>query len=293
MAISRKFLIVANPMARRDTDSIIEIIRVEAPSGAELDVECTAPVRFDAGYLRERAAGCEAVIAVGGDGTVAETTTALDGLDIPLGIIPAGSTNVIARNLKIPRNPRDAASLIFRRPATRRIDVGLCNGRRFLHMGGAGFDSRMFEATSLSLKKRLGWAAYLQGASKTIFAPPARFSIAVDGTTVECVSPLVLVANGASIVSPSFKLYRDIRYDDGCLDVIIFTAMHPSEIVKTIGRFATRSLEKSAYTVRLQGREIELRADPPIPLQLDGDIVGLTPARFSLLPLALEIIVPH
>jgi len=179
-------------MARRGLDSTLDIVRARAPIGTELDVVFTVPEHLQPGSLADRARGRRAVIAVGGDGTVAEATTAVHGLEIPVAIIPSDSTNVIARSFRIPREPAAAADLVFGHHAMRTIDVGLCNGRRFLHMGGAGFDSRMFEATSHSLKKRLGWIAYLQGASKTILAPAIRFSIEVDGTVVECASPLVL-----------------------------------------------------------------------------------------------------
>lgn len=289
---ARRFLVVANPVARRGTDSIIDLLRSAAPPNSELDIEFTRPAHLEIGELKDRAIDCEAVIAVGGDGTVADAATSVSGVDIPLGIISAGSTNIIARNMGIPKDPAKAASTIFGRHTTRRIDVGLCNGRRFLHMGGAGFDSRMFALTSRNLKRRLGWVAYLQGASKTILAPPARFTIVVDGHEIDCLSPLVLVANGPSVIAPSLKVHSSIRNDDGRLDVVIVTAHRTVEIMRTVGRFALRSLEKSPYVIHLQGREVELRSEPAIQLQLDGDIVGETPAYFSILPLALEIIVP-
>lgn len=291
MGDKRAFLVVANPLARRGADSIIDQIRRVAPVNAEFDILFTEPARLEAGALKARARGREAVIAVGGDGTVAEAATGLNGEPVALGIVPAGSTNIVARNLGIPNDPVAAAELIFRRPRTRHIDVGLCNGRRFLHMGGAGFDSRIFATTSKRLKRHLGWVAYLQGASQTIFAPPVRFTVIVDGAEMECESPLVLVANGGSIIHPSISVLPGIRYDDGYLDVIIFTARRPVEIASTLGRFATRALEKSPHAIHLRGQSIELKSHPPIPVQLDGDIIGNTPAKFTLLPSALEIIV--
>ena len=288
----RRFLIVANPVTRRGAETIIEQIRRVAPPNARVDVQFTEPTHMAPGALSSRAGEYEAVMAVGGDGTVAEVATAIDGHEIAIGIIPAGSTNVIARNLRLPYDPIDAALLVFRRPHTRRIDVGICNGRRFLHMAGAGFDSRIFATTSKRLKRHLGWVAYLQGATQTIFEPPVHFAITVDGTSLECESPLVLIANGGSIIRPSIPVHPGIRYDDGLLDVIIFTATRPVEIASTLGRLATRSLEKSPYTIHVRGREIDLASTPSIPVQLDGDIIGDTPARFTLLPRALEIIVP-
>lgn len=289
----RSFLIVANPYARRGAYGIIDLIREIAPPNAQFEILYTKPARFNPGDIQERARGCEAVIAIGGDGTVAEAATGLDGEMVPLGIVPAGSTNIVARNLGLPTVVEDAIELIFSRPNTRLIDIGKCNGRRFLHMGGAGFDSKIFATTSRRLKRHLGWVAYLQGASQTIFDPPVRFTVTVDGTSMECESPLVLVANGGAIIHPSISVAPGIRYDDGFLDVIVFTATRPVEIASTLGRFATRSLEKSPFTIHLRGQIITLSAEPPIPVQLDGDIVGDTPATFSLLSKALEIIVPY
>ena len=288
----RRFLIIANPMARRGADSIIEVVQRVAPPNARFDVLFTEPTPIQPGALGDRVELYEAVIAIGGDGTVAEVATGLEGKDVAIGIIPGGSTNVIARNLQLPYDPVDAAGLIFRRPAVRKIDVGICNGRRFLHMAGAGFDSRLFAATSKRLKRHLGWVAYLQGATQTIFERPVQFTVTVDGTAMECESPLVLVANGGSIIRPYIPVHPGIRYDDGYLDVIIFTATKPVEIASTLGRFATRSLDKSPYTIHVRGREIALSTTPAIPVQLDGDIIGNTPATFALLPRALEIIVP-
>jgi diacylglycerol kinase (ATP) len=292
MGEPRSFLIVANPFARRGADDIIDLIRYVAPPNAVFQIFYTQPTRLQAGELAERARGCEAVVAVGGDGTVAEAATGLDGDPVALGIVPAGSTNIVARNLGLPTGTEAAAELIFRRPRTRSIDVGLCNGRRFLHMGGAGFDSRIFATTSKRLKRHLGWVAYLQGASQTIFDAPVRFTVTVDGTSMDCESPLVLVANGGSIIHPSISVAPGIRYDDGYLDVIVFTATRPVEIASTLGRLATGTIEKSPFTIHLRGQSIDLATDPPIPVQLDGDIIGDTPAHFSLSPSALEIIVP-
>lgn len=287
-----RYLVVANPMARRQIEDIVRTLRDRAPSDSSLDIVFTKPEHMQPDALIERARQSRGVIAVGGDGTVAEAATAVEGHRIPLAIIPAGSTNVIARSFRIPRDPETAADLAFRQPAIRTIDVGLCNGRRFLHMGGAGFDSRMFEATSRELKKRLGWVAYLQGASRTILAPAAKFSIDVDGATVECASPLVLVANGSSIVTPAFRVYPGISYDDGALDVIILTGTRTTEIARMIGRFATRSLDRSPFALHLRGSSIRIRSDPPSPIQLDGDVFDHTPAHFSVLPKALDLVVP-
>ena len=292
MAEPRPYLVVVNPFSRRDAAVALAAVRTAAPPGATFDVVETRPERMQPGVLQPRASGCAAVIAIGGDGTVAEAITGIDGLQIPIGIVPSGSTNIIAQNLRIPNDAAQAAHIVFERATTQRLDVGICNGRRFLHMAGGGFDSRMFERTNPRMKRKVGWPAYLGGASRSIRAPAADFTIRVDGTVVECRSLLVLVANGAGIIRPTLPIYSGIRYDDGLLDVVIFTATTPAQIARTIARFGNRSLERSPFTIRLRGRTITIEADPPIPIQLDGDVIGPTPAEFSIVPSAAEIILP-
>jgi undecaprenyl-diphosphatase len=161
-------------------------------------------------------------------------------------------------------------------------------------MAGAGLDSRLFAATNPTLKRRLGWPAYVPAALRNILAPASHFRISADGTVVELDSPLVLVANGAGIVSPSLPVYPNLHRDDGLLDVIAFTPVGPVQIGRTLTRFATHGLHHSPYVVHLEGRgrEISLVAEPPIPYQLDGDVAGVTPASFSVLPSAIRLMVP-
>src|SRR4051812_37144573 len=109
----RRFLIVANPVARRGTDHFIDVVRQVAPSNATFDLVYTSTTHFQIGELKVRAAACEAVIAIGGDGTVAEAVTGVDTPELPIGIISAGSTNIVARALGLPGDPEGAARLIF------------------------------------------------------------------------------------------------------------------------------------------------------------------------------------
>lgn len=285
-------LVVVNPATRRGADQLVAAVRRHAPPGVELEIRETMRERPVADLIADRIAGAYTIIACGGDGTVADVVTALGENDLPVGIIPGGSTNVIARENRIPLQADAAARLIFGMHRLARLDVGLSGHRRFLHMAGAGLDSRLFAATNPALKRRLGWPAYVPAAVRNLLARPVRFTIVVDGTTVNLRSALVLVANGAGIVRPSLPIYPGLRRDDGLLDVIAFTPVGPIQIGRTLLRFATRRLDRSPYVVRLQGREIALYTDPPIPYQLDGDVVGTTPATFRVLRGGAQIIVP-
>ncbi|MEA2596753.1 MAG: hypothetical protein QOF01_3222 [Thermomicrobiales bacterium] len=287
-----RVLVVVNPATRKRADRVVDVVQHHAPPGAVLDVRYTIRDQPVAELIESGVHQAAIIIAVGGDGTVADVVTALGDMDIPVGIIPAGSTNIVARENRIPLRPDAAAALIFGEHRLARLDVGVSGERRFLHMAGAGLDSRLFAATNPALKRRMGWPAYVPAALRNLLAPPVRFRITVDGSSFQCRSPLVLVANGAAIIRPSLPVYPDLRRNDGLLDVIAFTSAGPLQVGSTLLRFAARRLDRSPYVVRLRGRNVSLVADPPIPFQLDGDVAGMTPADFYMLPGAIRLIVP-
>ncbi len=289
--MQRKFIAFVNPSTRGNANHLLANMHRAAPADAMIVVHETTVDRIDPRILPDDG-DLEAVIAVGGDGTVADVATAIGDRDIPLAIIPGGSTNIIARGLGISSDPRKAAALIFGAHKIRAIDVGICGEKRFLHMAGAGFDSRLFLATNRGLKRRMGWLAYLPGAARSVAMPPARFTITVDGNVIELMSPLVLIANGAAIIHPRLEIYPHINNDDGLLDVVIFSATDSRGVFRSVMGFATRSMPKSRDVMRLQGRNITLAAEPAMPVQLDGDVMGETPACFSIAARPLKIVTP-
>lgn len=283
---------IINPSTRGQDRTLIAALEAACPSGVGLDIYRTTGPGEAVALARMASATAAVVVAVGGDGTVAEVVTGLAGTNARLGIVPVGSTNITAQELGIPSTVDGAAALIFGRHRVVRIDVGRCGERRFLHMAGAGLDSHFFERTSRALKQRIGWLAYVPAAAVALRQTPARFTIVVDQQTLAVTSPLVLVANGGSVISPALRLHPDVRADDGWLDVLVFTATSPVPIARTIKNFVTGSLGSSPYLVRLRGRSVRLEADPMLPVQLDGDVVTRTPACFSLDAGGVGIIAP-
>jgi diacylglycerol kinase family enzyme len=122
--------------------------------------------------------------------------------------------------------------------------------------------------------------------------PPATFRIETDGITQTVESPLILVANGGGLMSPRLPIYPDIRTDDGLLDVLIFSPGSGVATLRTLGRAVTRSLDRSPYVVRLRAKLVVLDADPPQPVQIDGDVALQTPVSFSIRDSGLRIVVP-
>lgn len=242
---------------------------------------------------REAATKSDIVVAVGGDGTVADVATGILGTGAALGIVPAGSTNITARSLGIPANPRAAIALLMGDCSRQRIDVGMSGERCFLHIAGAGFDAEIFRTANPDWKRRLGWLAYLPAAAQALRLMPSQVVITTESSVLEARSPLVLVANGGSAVSPAFKLLPQISVDDGWLDVLVFTATTPAQVAATLGHLGSFRLDRSPYLIWQRAQSVRIEADPPLAVELDGDIRGWTPHDFSLLPAAIDVMTPR
>ncbi|HEU0113527.1 MAG TPA: diacylglycerol kinase family protein, partial [Thermomicrobiales bacterium] len=251
---------IVNPATRGSASRLERALRAAAPSHVQLEILTTPAPGSTTALARNAATWADRLIAVGGDGTVAAVAAGILGSDRSLAIVPAGSTNVIAKELGLPSSARAAAELAFRSNVRLRRDVGVVGERCFLHMAGAGFDSRFFANTDRTLKKRIGWVAYLPAALAALQIPAVAFSIVADGERLEIESSLVLIANGGAIVTPAFRIHPDISSDDGWLDLLVFTATEPADVARTLGLLATSRLAESPYLITRKARRIEIAA---------------------------------
>lgn len=271
---------IAESLARRFADRVeLTLFIVESSEEATL-------------VARKVAATARTIVAVGGDGTVADVATGILGSDAVLGIVPAGSTNITARSLGIPSNPRSAIALLEGPHHLQQIDVGRSGDRCFLHMAGAGLDAEIFKSANPDWKRRFGWLAYLPAAAAALRIAPSTVVVTADETQIAARSPLVLVANGGAAIAPSFKLHPDIAVDDGWLDVLVFTATTPAQLAITLGYLGSQRLDRSPYVIWQRAKNVEIVADPPLAVELDGDIRGWTPRTFSLAPGRMFVVTP-
>ena len=285
-----RIVAIINPVSRIERDVVEAELRRQAPHGTEIVLHHTDLARPLSEIIATDLKRASVVVAVGGDGTVSDVATAIAGHEIPLAIIPGGSTNMIAKVNGVPRDLRRAVSLIVGDHCVERIDVGRCNGKSLLHIGGSGLDARIFERARQPLKRRIGWLAYGPPAFSSLKEPSSRFSIAVDGQAFEVWSKLVLVANSASLISARFPLAPGVSPHDGLFDVLIFTADDRMAMARSAIDLLTFGRRKSPYVIHIQGQDIAIDADPPMPYELDGDVAGMTPFRVVVEPSALSII---
>lgn len=283
-------MVVANPKSRVAPDRLETLVRAHMPAGSVLEVRHTKPDIPIHGLIEDLLERATVAIACGGDGTVSQLAAAILDHKIPLGIVPAGSTNMVAKVSDIPSNPEKAVRLIFGSHRREWIDIGKSGERLLLHLGGAGIDARIFIGADPKLKKRIRWAAYIPPAITGAFAEQTDITVTVDDQVVRTRSSLVLVANSAQFLHSKIHLAFDVSRVDGMFDVLIYTATNPIQLGLDGLVSLTGRLDKTDQMIRLRGKSILIESDPPVPAELDGEVVGETPLAIEVLPAAIELI---
>ena len=236
--------------------------------------------------------GAELILAWGGDGTVQRCLDVLAGTGVPLGIVPAGTANLLASNLGIPDDIEGAVEAALH-GARRAIDVGRINGERFGVMAGAGLDAAMIRDADAGLKDRVGRIAYVWTGARNIEAKPFKAKIKVDGSTwftdrTSC----ILVGNVGNLFG-GIEAFDDARPDDGMLELGVVTAESRLEWARTIARTAVGTTAKSPFVQITRARTIEVELSRKVLYELDGgDREKVKSFAIEVEPGAVDICVP-
>ena len=238
--------------------------------------------------------GFNLVVAAGGDGTVSAVMDGLAGSSIPLGIIPTGTANLIARELNIPLEIGEAVALIASAPRTRMIDAMRIGSRVYVLIAGVGMSASVAGGTTRKNKTRFGLIAYLGATILQVFHfRPRHLEVAVDGDTRAYHAVEVAVANCGILAKMLFPKGPDIHVDDGHLDVWILSTKtlldYPRYLLKII---AGRPASPRVHFIKAE-KNIAIRSTVPLPVQADGDVIGTTPVEIEVLRGAVKVIVPE
>jgi len=296
-----RVLCITNPAAARTRPrSVDAIMRILDAAGWDADlVATTGP-----GDARRLAAegvadGVEMVAVFGGDGTTMQAAAALVGTDVSLGVLPGGTGNLLAGNLRIPSSPaRAARALVTASP--KRFDLGRMQRPDGLHYFavacGAGYDARVMAGTTMALKRRWGMGAYVATTLRLVGQiRSTAHVITIDGVEYDANAAMVLVANCGEVIPPWIRLGAGIRPDDGLLDVIVVRANGFGQSVRAVWdmlRAAPNVEGFDTYVGYARGHEIRVETHPVQPGQLDGEPGGETPFTATVVPGAVSIMVP-
>jgi len=235
--------------------------------------------------------GAELVIAWGGDGMMRRCVNALKDTQVPLAIVPAGTSNLFATHLGIEPDIAQAVEVALH-GERRRLDVGRFDDERFAVMAGAGFDAAMIKGAD-DRKDRLGRAAYVLSGAAELNSPSFEAKIKIDGTRwYKGPASCILVGNVGELFG-GIEVFADARPDDGKLDVGVLTSEGPVELARATARTALGKTEKSPFVRVTQGRKVRVKLDRKVRYELDGgDRKKVKSFKVDVEPGAITVCVP-
>jgi diacylglycerol kinase (ATP) len=303
----RRVYVVANPAGGQGNFDIKELNSRFA--AAEIDWEVFFTKKCgDAETLTRRALreGADVVAAYGGDGTVSEVAGAMVGSGVPMAILPGGTANVMSVELGIPLAFGDACNVICYEELTYRpVDVGKVDDGYFLLRLSIGLEARMVEGADRSLKDRLGTLAYGLSALKALAAPqPIHYEFEIDGQTLSEEGIACIIANSANLGRSGLQLSPDVSVSDGMLDIFVINSANlPTVMTLLTGILSQEAKDVVAEEIGVepsqprsvrhwQAKEVRVQSTPASNVQCDGEMIGETPKRVSILPAAVQVVVP-
>jgi diacylglycerol kinase (ATP) len=291
--LSGPVLLIANPAARRGRLLEQRARAALLAEGVEFDVVVTSHQGHAALVAAERARDFAAVLTLGGDGTAMEVIDALAGSGTPVGVLPGGTGNLVARALRTPRRIELAVRALLHGDVAA-VDLGYIpeSRRRFAFSSGVGVDARMIDETNPDTKRRFGIGAYIHtGVRVGLSRRPFRVRVDVDGFAVEREATSLMVANFGTVLDQLFVLGPGIKQDDGRLDLCVFSPRHSPDVVRIAWRLFRRDFGSDDALFYRSGCEFRIECDPPQLYQADGELLGTTPYSVRVEPLAARLLV--
>lgn len=248
--------------------------------------------------------GAEVVAVYGGDGTVMEVASGLIGTDVPLLILGGGTGNLVASELRLPNDLEKACDLICgERYRTKRIDAGLMGDHPFLLRIGCGIEVGVVQEATRDMKNQFGKWAYVFAAIKILQeTPEADYDLLMDGSQrVELTGVACVVANAGTVGLGRLTLAPSVDVNDGKLDVFLLKKANIEGIVQLARKMmglerlreeeAQASLDASKLITHWSVETVEIKTDPILDIQVDGDLVGETPQVIRAQPSALRVVI--
>ncbi|NJR15556.1 MAG: lipid kinase [Calothrix sp. CSU_2_0] len=289
--MNQRALLLVNRHSRQGQEKLEEAIACLKKLGFDLIEEATEQPQHLAEVIHQYKYQVDLVIVGGGDGTL---NAAVDGLvetQLPLGILPLGTANDLARTLGIPNSLPEACKVIATGEA-KYIDLGWVNGKYFFNVASLGLSVKITQRLTKQAKKRWGILAYAATALQVIWeSRPFSAEIRVNGESISVKTVQIAVGNGR-YYGGGMAVVHDATIDDQRLDLYSVEIRHWWQIIPLLPAMRNGRHIHWQEVRALQGQEIEVRTRKPRPINTDGEITTYTPAHFRVIPQALTVLVP-
>ncbi len=286
-----RLLVVVNPRASRTGAALGSAISALFSAGFALDIRQSADQDALRPMILAEGANASAIVVAGGDGTLNGALPALIEAGKPVGILPLGTANDLARTLGIPPNPAEAAAVISS-GSLKRIDVGRANDVHFLNVASIGLAVDVAEQQDPELKRQLGALSYAVTVLR-ILGNSALFAATIEcgGIRARVNACQITVGNGVHY-GGGMKVARDAAIDDGQLDVLAIETGSIPELIAMAPAFLDGTLGERRGVGFFRGEAARVETETPMRVSTDGEVTTQTPADFSILRSALEVFTP-
>jgi len=280
--IDHKLACILNPIKVEDVGAFRALVEQMAADWGYRRPDWYLTTVEDPGRsMAEQAAisGASLVLVCGGDGTVRTVCGELAGTGIPVGVVPAGTGNLLARNLDLPLYIRSAIDVGLN-GQDRAIDLvhitgdGIADQEHYLVMAGMGFDAAIMEGANEQLKAKVGWIAYVVSGLKNLMYPAVRVEISVDDGPWSKHRARTIVIGNVGNLQGGLPLLPDATIDDGTIDLVLLYPRRFLSWLRVVARVLRRSPLSDETVTRMTGRKISVRAAGDTPRQIDGDSIG-------------------
>lgn len=289
--MSLSTLMICNPGSRSGSaavDSLRE--RLSALGGVEFR-KPNSPNEVPE-LIRQYGSQVERIVLGGGDGTINLALDALIEVDRPLGILPMGTANDLARSLNLPDNLERALDVIVL-GHSQRIDVARANDVSFVNAIGMGLGPRMTREMDSDEKARFGVLAYLMGIARALRGQRHfQARIDFDGKTREYTCLQITVANGIHY-GGGMTIADDAKLDDGRLDVLVVRYQGYLSLLGNAFRLRSGDMRASGTMHHFRGREVSITTQPGQDVTADGEFLTETPVECNVYPKCLEVFTPE
>jgi YegS/Rv2252/BmrU family lipid kinase len=290
----KRVLLIVNPASRRGARVFPRAQSAFAKVGVEVTTLLTEAPGHGAQLAAAHAKDYDAVFTLGGDGTAIEVIGALAHVGPPVGILPGGTGNIVARTLGTPARIGKAVERLLNGDEAR-IDLGvLRTGEKFAIGMGVGLDASMIANAPGPLKRRLGFFAYVIGALRA-FAKLEKFKVrlTVDGEVKEMRASAVLIANFGAVMNNLIAFGDGIQRDDGVLNACVYSPGNVFDAARILWKMARKNFTPDPCIYYRSGSSFMIETDPPRIGQADGELIGNSPFSVTVDPLAARVLVPR